>query len=124
MRFLQFTTVIKKNEDFVHIIKKGKWFSGDFLSVYLLPNEGQENKIGIVVSKKYAKSSVRRNRIKRLMKEVYRLHEKELKVGFSLIFLWKNKNEVREYHFNELEKDILKCLKKADLFKIEEECHV
>ncbi len=55
-----------------------------------------QTKFGFVVSKKYHKRSVKRNRIKRLMRECVRLAIKENKLGIcekymSLIFIPKEK---------------------------------
>lgn len=91
------------------------------MTMYVMKNRTTKNQLGIAVSKKFAKSSVRRNRVKRLIKEVYRLQESNLVSGISILFLWKNQVPYEEVSFENVTKDFEKCMKKANLWKIEEE---
>lgn len=134
------TLTIKNNSDFVHILKKGNWYSGDFMTIYVLKNRDIQwhtqcattkenpivdfknmNRLGIAVSKKFSKSSVRRNRVKRLVKEAYRLHEEKLVTGYSIVILWKNNVAYEEVNFEKVSKDFEKCFQKANLFLTGEE---
>ena len=46
------TYIIKKNYEFRYFFKKGKYFSGDLLEIFVFKNKSEFNKLGIVVSKK------------------------------------------------------------------------
>jgi len=91
--------------------------------MYLLHHTEEYNSLGIAVSKKFSKSSVKRNRVKRLIKESYRINESQILSGNAIVFLWKNNAEYDDVSFESIHKDFLKCMKKADLLKKEEECH-
>ena len=54
--------------------------------MFILKNREESNKLGISISKKVGKS-VRRNRIRRLIKESYRNMESEIKKGYDVIII-------------------------------------
>lgn len=63
--------VIKKNQEFQQIFEKGHSIQGKYLVVYFLRNQYQTNRYGICVGKKIG-TAVRRNYIKRLLRESVR----------------------------------------------------
>ena len=63
--------VIKKNHQFQLIFEKGHSIHGRFLVVYFLRNQCHTNRYGICVGKKLG-SAVRRNYLKRLLREAVR----------------------------------------------------
>ena len=115
------TVMIKDNNIFARVMKKGEWYSGDLMSLYLLKNKDKPseniNMIGIAVSKKFSKSSVKRNRVRRLIKEVYRLNENNIETGYYMVFLWKNNVDFSNATFNNIRNDFYKCVSKSSLLK-------
>lgn len=93
---MKYTVPIKKNIEFQRTYKKGKFFVGKFLVLYALKNNTEINRLGITASRKFGKS-VKRNRIRRLIKENYRLIEEFLKTGYDLVFVARNSDEVPDY---------------------------
>lgn len=89
---------LKNKKAFDATYKNRKIVSNSMLTVYLGREKRDKeapSKIGFVVSKKYHKRAVRRNRIKRLMREVLRLAIKQEKLGnlnkyMSVVFLPKD----------------------------------
>lgn len=78
---------IKKNCEFQTVYNNGKSLADRYLVVYVLPAEGRMyNRIGISVSKKVGNSVVR-HRIKRLVRENYRLNMDRLAVGFDIVVI-------------------------------------
>lgn len=77
---------LKKNSDFQQVFKKGTSYANRYLVMYVLENGLEINRIGISVSKKVG-NSVIRHRVKRLIKENYRLHEAEFHRGLDLIVI-------------------------------------
>jgi len=72
-------------------------------------------KIGFSVGLKISKSAVKRNTVRRKMREVVRLllKENKIKTGFLVGFM--AKNTILEADYQEIEKDIVFCLKKVGI---------
>ena len=83
---------LKKNYEFKNVLTKGKFYIGKQISIYVLKNNKKINVIGIAVSTKEC-GAVIRNRIKRLIRENYRIIKNELKQGYDIVFLWNKKTE-------------------------------
>ncbi len=111
-----YTQTLKKNYEFKNVLTKGKYYSGKYIDIYVLKNKKEINVIGIAVSTKVAKAT-KRNRIKRLIRENYRLMEEKIKVGNNIVFLWKKKCSFEYATFNNIKKDIEKIFKYADMYK-------
>ena len=108
------TEMLKKNYEFRYIFSKGKYISGKYLEIYIKKNNYSKNLLGIAISKKIAKS-VKRNRIKRLIKENYRLLENNLKIGNSVIILWKKNISIENATYKNIENDLKNIFKKAQI---------
>lgn len=81
------TETLKKDKEFRRVYSKGRSFANRELVIYILNNNTDNNRLGISVSKKVG-NAVTRNRVKRLIKEVYRVEYKgKLKVGYDIVVL-------------------------------------
>ena len=107
------TIALKKNYEFVRIYKKGKFFAGKYIVIYVLKNRFGTNRLGITANKKVGKS-VKRNRIKRLIRESYRFFEDFIPAGLDIVFVARN-NE-KEYGFADIRKEMKFLLKKMQAF--------
>ena len=107
---------LKKNYEFKKVFQKGKIYSSKNLKMFISKNNLEENRIGLAVSVKTDKA-VRRNRIKRLIRENYRLISSELKKGYNIVFLWNKNSKIKEMNFTIIEDEIKRLFKKADMFK-------
>lgn len=75
---------LKNKTDISLLFEQGKWFSYKELSIISLKKENLENpRVGVSVSKRFFKKAVDRNRIKRLLREVYRLNKELYKETFG-----------------------------------------
>jgi len=108
---------LKKNYEFKNVLSRGKFYCGKFITVYIVKNNLQKNVIGIAVNTKVAKA-VKRNRIKRLIRENYRLSKSNLKTGFNIVFLWNKKASIDNVDFHAVEHDMSKIFDKANLLLI------
>ena len=79
-----FSESLKKNGDFQRVYKNGKSYANKYLVMYILKQDTQKNRIGISVSKKVGNSVVR-HRITRLIRESYRLNEKNFVEGLDIV---------------------------------------
>ncbi len=100
---------IKKQADFQRIFHKGKRGFSSTLTVLYLPSECL--KMGISVGKRHGKS-VERNRIKRLLREAFRLNLDKLQGTYSIILIPK---VVEEYSLSAFERDLQWIIKREKL---------
>ena len=105
---------LKKNYEFKNVLKRGKFYIGKQISIYVLKNNKKSNVIGIAVGIKQC-GAVKRNRIKRLIRENYRLIKDDLRQGYDIVFLWNKKGESEEADYYIIKNDIIKLLQKANL---------
>lgn len=111
------TKMMKKNYEFRHVLSKGKYYSGRYIEAFIKKNkQNYVNFLGLAVGVKTAKA-VKRNHIKRLLRENYQRQEDGLKKGYSIVFLWKKKADIKEANFSNIEKDIQVIFNKANLKK-------
>jgi ribonuclease P protein component len=69
---------LRKRREFLNVYSKGKRFNGRLITVFLVPSPISTHKLGITASKKAIGSAVERNRVKRLLREAFRLSCTEL----------------------------------------------
>lgn len=75
-----------KNPDFRRVYGQGRSKADHTIIVYALANGLSKNRLGITVSKKIGNSVVR-SRVKRIIKEAYRLHEAEFSEGWDIVII-------------------------------------
>ena len=83
---MKFTKSLQKNRDFQLIYDCGNSYANKYLVMFIKENNSQTNRIGISVSKKVG-NSVIRHRVKRLIKESYRLQEEMFNSGLDMVII-------------------------------------
>ena len=93
---MKFTDSMKKNYEFHRLYSKGKSAVTPFLVVYAKPTRRERGRIGFTVSTKLGKAVVR-NRVRRRLREIYRLHEAEMRPGTDLVVVARARAVDAEY---------------------------
>ena len=81
---MRFSHSMKENSLFRRLYARGKSAANSYLVLYCRKNGGTENRIGYTVSKKLGHAVVR-NRVRRRLREIYRLHEAEFLPGRDIV---------------------------------------
>ncbi len=110
------TKMMKKNYEFRKVLSKGKYFSGNYIEAFILKNNFSCNFLGLAVGTKVGKA-VRRNYIKRLIRENYKRIEENINNGYSLVFLWKKKTDSKDANYKNIKEDMDNIIKKSNISK-------
>ncbi|MDO9150622.1 MAG: ribonuclease P protein component [Methylotenera sp.] len=80
MRTLRFTKKAKliKTDEFSSVFNFRKRIFAQYLAVHYQPNTLAHARLGLVVGKKVAKSSVQRNYMRRVLREFFRLRQRAI----------------------------------------------
>ena len=112
------TIMLKKNYEFKNVLSKGKYFFGNYVIAVVLKNRKTDknvNFLGLAISSKAGKA-VRRNRIKRLIRESYYLCENNIKDGYSIVFLWNKHANCDIVYLKDIKEDVESIFNKANLW--------
>lgn len=112
------TISLNKNYEFIRAYKRGKFFVGKYVVLYILSNRYNVNRLGISISRKYG-NSVKRNRLKRIIKEIYRQFEEDLKQGLDIVITARKSTEIPE--FKDLKKEMHFLFRRLEIFHQEKE---
>ncbi len=75
---------IRKRSEFITIYNKGVKKETQHFKIAILPNNKQWSRLGITVSKKIG-NAVKRNYVKRRLREYFRLHKAYLSGSFDIV---------------------------------------
>lgn len=103
------SNTLKNQKDFGRLKEVGKKLYCKNLLVSIAPNNLANSRLGLVVSKKIDKRAVVRNRIKRKLREIFRLSFKEFKGTFDIVIVARQNADSCSYA--ELERQLIGCLK-------------
>ncbi len=104
---------IKKGWQFEKVYKEGSKFFDDLFVLYALPNDINEVRIGLTVTKKIGKS-VQRNRIKRLIRESFRLSNRILPGNDIVVIARKPSVDLK---YSQAKNSLNHLLRRAKLFE-------
>jgi ribonuclease P protein component len=100
---------LRRRPDFERIYDKGARMQGRFMTVFVLPNGGDGPRFGVAATRKLG-SAVKRNRAKRLSRELFRRH----KVAAGLDIVIVPRREMLDAPFSTLETDYRAALERRD----------
>ena len=113
---MKFSSSLKLNHVFRRLYHTSGQADG-FLVLYARKNRTGGNRVGITVSKKLGKAHIR-NRIRRRIREVYRLNEDMFQPGWDIVVVARSK--ALEAPFDKLTASYLSLAKKAGILRGEE----
>lgn len=102
---------VKENREFRRIYRKGRSAVSACLVVYCRRN-GAGNRLGVTVSTKVGNAVVR-NKVRRRLREIYRLNRGKLRPGYDVILVARSCSAFTPYR--KLEEAYLSLLKKLDI---------
>jgi len=95
---------IGKKKDFVFIYKRGRRYRGKYFTLIYLSNDLSFSRVAVVASKKIG-NAVKRNKIKRRMRTLFRRNKHLL--GSPLDFVFISRKEMRAATWPDLQSDFL-----------------
>jgi ribonuclease P protein component len=104
---------LRKTKDFEKVFKKGKAYKEDFLFIKIIENDLEESRFGFVVSKKFSKKALDRNKIKRQLRGLIKLKLSNVKKGLDVIILVIPGSKKQD--FSQLSKTIDKIFQRAEI---------
>ena len=113
---MKFSSSLKLN----HIFRRLYHTSGQadaFLVLYARKNRTEGNRVGITVGKKLGKAHIR-NRVRRRIREVYRLNEEKFQSGWDIVVVARSR--AVDAPFDKLTASYLALAKKAGILCGEE----
>ena len=113
---MKFTVSLKQNHVFRRLYAKGKNQVTPHLALYARKNGGKVSRLGITASTKLGHAVVR-NRGRRRLREIYRIHEDQFLPGYDIVAVAR----VRAVYarFDELERSFLKAARGLGLLRAE-----
>ena len=101
-------------KEFEYTLAKGRVYRGRFFYVRIIKNNFGIIKVGVAVSKKIAKTSVKKNYYKRVLRHVAREAIGNLNLGFDIIIICNE--DIKNRKFEDLREDAIQLFKKTNMF--------
>ncbi len=111
---MRFTASLRENRDFRRIYASAPSAVSSCLAVYGRRNRLGTSRLGITVGTKVGNAVVR-NRVRRRIKESYRLHEHEFMPGFDVVVVARTRAATAPYA--KLEHDLLSISRQLKLLQ-------
>lgn len=110
---------IRKRAEFVQIQRDGaKIYCKHFL-IIVRPSKSGDSRLGVVVTRKLDKRAVRRNRLKRQLREIFRLNRSNLRSPLDIVIIARRGSLALKYW--EIENEILGQLARKGYLKSDSE---
>ena len=114
---MKFTVSLKENRTFRRLYAKGKSAVGPAMVLYCRKNGREQSRLGLTVSTKLG-GAVTRNKVRRRLREIYRLNEDKLAPGRDIVIVARTRAVTGR--FWDLEREFLRLAKKVQLLRQEE----
>lgn len=112
--FMDPAVTVKENYEFRRIYRKGKSAVSPQLVIYCQRNRRGHSRLGVSVSTKLG-CAVVRNRVRRHIREIYRLNKAKILPGYDLIVVARVRAVETDYQ--KLDRTYLRLLEQLDLLR-------
>ncbi len=99
---------LKNKKEFGLVFSAGKKKAGKYIILYMMPKKKEENRLGIIVKKNIG-NAVQRNRIKRVLREIWRNKGEQFISGHDVIILARRR--IIGASFQEIESELENLIK-------------
>ena len=108
------SSIIRNKFEFNRVYSKGRSYVNQMMIIHLINSDNVKGKVGFAVGKKIGNAVVR-NRIKRLMREAYRISQHSINPNVSMILIARKPLiEAKSYL---VQKALMNLCKKAKIVK-------
>ncbi len=115
---MDFRSTLKKNYEFKRLYNKGKTAVTPYMVVYALKTQRGHRRVGYTVSTKLGKAVVR-NRVRRRLREIYRLNSDKLIAGADIVIVARSRCVDGDY--TKMERAFLHACTELGLLRGEEQ---
>lgn len=105
-----------RKEDFERLRREGRTYHQRFLTLSLAPNACDHNRYGFITGKRLG-NAVKRNRVRRLLREAVRQLHPHLRTGFDVVIV--ARREIVGQPFRAIYRTIEVAMTKAGLVRVE-----
>lgn len=98
---------LSNNYDFENVLKNGKHFKCEFFALKILKNNLEYSRLGIRINKKIG-NSVKRNKIKRIIREIFRINKNEFNENIDIVVI--PYSNILSANFDTIREEFLKFL--------------
>lgn len=110
---MKYSSALKLNHIFQRLYRTNG-LGNAYLVLYARKNRSEKNRVGITVSKKLGKAHIR-NRMRRRLREIYRLNEDKFQPGWDIVVVARSK--AVDADFGKLTKAYLQLAEKAGILR-------
>ncbi len=111
--FLSRLERITRTSEFKEALKNGVIYRGKTINIIIARNNSEVSRMGVSLRRENFKLATQRNKLRRYLREIFRLDKHIFKKGFDIIAL--PKPSCSNLTFNELRNEVIEVLRKADV---------
>ena len=109
---MKHTVALKQNHEFRRLYSKGRNAASPYFAVYCRRTGRPYSRLGLTTGVKLG-NAVKRNRVRRRMRELYRTNESKLRPGYDIVMVARTRAIFARYR--DLESSFLRLMKKLEL---------
>ena len=107
---------LTQNYDFEKVKNEGEFYQSKYFALLVVNRKDDQcSKIGFVVSKKVSKLAVKRNKVKRMLRNIVSGNLANIVAGYDLVFL--GKKIILSSDKKDIQKQVTKTLSSANLIR-------